>query len=224
MSFLPNFATPKVGNRPLGLTPPRLREQIMIGTDRTLLGRYSRRAVLGIIAAAPMAPALAGEQPSLVFMRQAAKELLHANRQGTMVSFRQAIQRHADVADIAIYSLGRYKTRLPEDQRSRYYGGVATFMARYFADQSRLYRLAKYELGEPEAESGKDVTISSKVYLLSGHTYTVVWSLGWRAGKYKILDAKVLGFSLVYMQRNLFTSFLSKRNGDISQLVAALTR
>jgi len=39
-----------------------------------------------------------------------------------------------------------------------------------------------------------------------------------------VLDAKVLGFSLVYMQRALFTAFISKRNGDVRQLVAALTR
>jgi hypothetical protein len=29
---------------------------------------------------------------------------------------------------------------------------------------------------------------------------------------------------LVYMQRGLFTSFISKRNGDVAQLVAALNR
>jgi hypothetical protein len=29
---------------------------------------------------------------------------------------------------------------------------------------------------------------------------------------------------LTYLQRGLFTSYLSKRKGDISQLVAALTR
>jgi phospholipid transport system substrate-binding protein len=39
-----------------------------------------------------------------------------------------------------------------------------------------------------------------------------------------VRDAKVLGFSMVYMQRGLFTSFISKRNGDVEQLVAALTR
>jgi len=39
-----------------------------------------------------------------------------------------------------------------------------------------------------------------------------------------VLDAKVLGFSLVYLQRGLFTSFVSKRNGNVGELVAALNR
>ena len=169
-------------------------------------------------------PAFAADHPALVFMRQAAKDLLHAHRQGTLASFKRAIQRHADVAEIALYSLGQYKAKLPNGQRSEYYGAVATFMARYFADQSREYPIAKYELGEATGGRDQGIQISSKVFLLSGRTYTVVWQVAARGGKYKIVDAKILGFSLVYLQRGLFTSFLSKRNGDVLQLVAALTR
>jgi phospholipid transport system substrate-binding protein len=185
----------------------------------------TRRAVLGMIVASAVSPALAAaDRSSLVYMKQVAKDLLNANRMGTVASFRRAIQRHADVGDIAIYSLGPYKGKLPETQRHRYYGGVATFMARYFADQSREYRIAKYELGEPAAAGDGDMLIPSKVYLMTGQTYTVSWRLAKRGGRYKIVDAKMLGFSLVYLQRNLFTSFLSKRNGDVGQLVAALNR
>ena len=185
----------------------------------------TRRAVLGMIAASAVSPALAAaDQPSLIYMKQVAKDLLNANRLGTVASFRRAIQRHADVGDIAIYSLGQYKGKLPETQRNRYYGGVATFMARYFADQSREYRVAKYTLGAAIDAGDDEVLIPTTVHLMTGQTYTVSWRLTKRGGKYKIVDAKMLGFSLVYLQRNLFTSFLSKRNGDVGQLVAALNR
>ena len=96
-------------------------------------------------------------------------------------------------------------------------------MARYFADQSREYRIAKYEIGDASAE-GEDAVIDTKVYLLTGQTYTVKWRLSSRKGGYKVVDAKVLGFSLVYMQRGIFTSYISKRNGDVAKLVAALNR
>jgi phospholipid transport system substrate-binding protein len=184
----------------------------------------TRRAVLGMIAASVVSPALAADQPSLAYMKHVARDLLNANRLGTVASFRRAIQRHADVGDIAIYSLGPYKGKLPETQRHRYYGGVATFMARYFADQSREYRVAKYELGEATDAGDDEVLIPSTVYLMSGQSYTVNWRLARRGGRYKIVDTKVLGFSLVYLQRSLFTSYLSKRNGDVGQLVAALNR
>ena len=195
------------------------------GTSRGL----SRRAVLaglGLAFGVPAlaVPALAAEHPSVAAMRKVAKDMLNAHRQGTVASFRRAIQRHADVAAIADYSLGQYRAKLPAGQKERYYSGVATFMARYFADQSREFPIAKYEIGEASAADGKDVEVDTKVFLLSGQNYTVVWKLGWRRGKYKVVDVKVLGFSLVYMQRGIFTSFLSKRNGKVTELVAALNR
>lgn len=195
----------------------------MIGPDLTPTRLTSRRALLGLLALAAARPVMAAEHPALDFMKVAAKDLLHANRQGTLATFKSALQKHAAIPDIALYSLGRYKAKLPESQRSRYFGGVVTFMARYFADQSREYRVAKYELGDATAD-GDEVQVSSKVFLLSGQTYTVNWQVAKREGNYKIVDVKVLGFSLVYLQRNLFTAFLSKRNGDVTQLVGALIR
>jgi phospholipid transport system substrate-binding protein len=183
----------------------------------------SRRAVLGAAMMFATAPAMAADHPSIAYMKQFAKEMLNAHRQGTVGSFRKVIERHADVAAIADYSLGQYRKKLPAGQKQRYYGGVVTFMSRYFADQSRIYPIAKYEIGDAAADDG-EVVINSKVYLLSGQSYTVVWRLSKNGSRYKVRDAKVLGFSMVYMQRGLFTSFISKRNGDVEQLVAALTR
>ncbi len=185
----------------------------------------SRRVgfALGLALALWPAFAAAADHPAIVYMRSAARDLLNANRQGTVGAFRDAISRHADVAAIADYSLGQYKDKIGNGQRSSYYAGVATFMARYFADQSREYQVAKYELGDASTD-GQDVLIDSRVFLMSGTTYTVQWRLTWRRGHYVISDAKVLGFSLVYMQRGLFTSFISKRNGDVSKLIAALNR
>ena len=97
-------------------------------------------------------------------------------------------------------------------------------MARYFADQSREYPVAKYEIGEATVDANKEILIASKVFLLSGQTYTVTWRLAWRGKGYKVMDAKMLGFSLVYLQRGIFQSYLSKRNGDVNALVAALNR
>lgn len=185
----------------------------------------TRRAMIGMAAAALATGAQAkAEHAALVYMRQVAKDLFAAHRQGTVASFLRAILRHADIPGIADYSLGRYKQKLGAGQQPRYYRGVATFMARYFADQSREYRLAKYTIGDAKVDGDQDIWIDSKVYLLSGSSYTVVWRLARRDKGYKVVDAKILGFSLVFLQRGIFQSYLSKRNGDIGQLVAALNR
>lgn len=188
----------------------------------------SRRAFIkaGAVAATAAiggSAAVAGEKdhPSVAFMRKVGKDLLEAHRQGTVNAFLNVIQRYADVPEIALYSLGQYKANLGAAQRPRYFRGVAVFMSRYFADQSREYPIAKYEVGEATTD-GKDVTVSSRIFLMSGQTYTVNWRLVWRNKSYKVADAKVLGFSMIYMQRGIFTSYLSKRKGDLFQLMSAL--
>lgn len=196
----------------------------MMGEATDRVRGVTRRAVLcSAMSLMLAAPTMAADHPSLAYLKQFAREMLNAHRQGTVGSFRKVIERHADVAGIADYSLGQYRKKLPAAQKQKYYDGVVVFMARYFADQSRIYPVAKYEIGEAAADGG-EVVINSKVYLLSGQNYTVVWRLTKNGSRYKVRDAKVLGFSLVYMQRGLFTSFIAKRNGDVNQLVAALTR
>jgi phospholipid transport system substrate-binding protein len=201
----------------------------MIARQGRTGGRLSRRqllsagAVLSLFVCAREPAAAADPHPSLTYMKKAAKDLLDAHHIGTVASFLRVIQRYADIPDIALYSLGSYQSRLPEALRQRYYRGVAVFMSRYFADQSRQYPIAKYELGDSKAD-GDEVQIDSKVYLMSGATYNVSWRLAWKGKSYRITDVKVLGFSLVYLQRGIFTAFLSKRDGDIGQLVGALDR
>ena len=150
--------------------------------------------------------------------------MLNAHRIGTVGKFSGVIQNYSDVTGISNYSLGQYKPKLQAAEREKYYRGVVTFMSRYFAEQSREYRVAKYEIGEATVDDDKNVVVSSRVFLLSGQTYNVSWQLSWIGGRYKITDVKVLGFSLTYLQRGLFTSFITKRKGDVSQLVVALNR
>lgn len=196
----------------------------MPSNDPSNSRRITRRAAVSTLLAALVSPALAaGDEQAVAYMRKVAKDMLNAHRQGTVASFKRAIQRHANVAAIADYSLGQYRSKLTAAQKQAYYGGTATFMARYFADQSREFTVAKYEVGEADAD-GKTINVQTKVFLMNGKSYTVVWKLSQRSGGYKVEDAKVMGFSLIYLQRGIFTSFLSKRNGDVAQLVTALNR
>lgn len=174
------------------------------------------------LVAAPVAATAGGEHPSITYMKQVAKDMLAAHRQGTVAAFLRVVQRHADVPEISEHALGKYNSSLPSNQRAKYQKGVATYMSRYFALQSRDYTVAKYEVGEAEVDKNKDVVVSSKVYLMSGQVYNVSWKLVWRGGRYKVRDASVLGFWLTNFQRKDFTDYLAKRNGNVNQLIAAL--
>jgi phospholipid transport system substrate-binding protein len=181
----------------------------------------TRRALTLLSFAALVTPARA-EHPSIAFMNKMGKDLLHAHRLGTVPAFLRVIQRYADVQGISDYSLGDYKVN--GAQKSPYVRGVATFMSRYFAEQSRNYPVAKYEVGEATVDDNKDVLVDTRIYMMAGQTYNVSWRLTWVNGQYKVADAKFLGFSMTYQQRSLFTSFIGKNNGDVDKLITALNR
>lgn len=189
-------------------------------TRRTFLaGLMSAAAMPGLATSSALA---AGEHPSVTYMKQVAKDLLAAHRQATVPAFLRVVQRHAAIADISGYVLGKYSGNLQSSQRAKYQKGVATYMARYFAMQSHDVTIAKYEIGDAQVDPNKDVIVDSKVYLVTGQTYSVGWKLIWQGGRYKVRDAKVLGFWLTSFQKSDFVSFLDKRNGDINKLITAL--
>ena len=183
----------------------------------------NRRTLLtGLFGVLSAPAAIAGAHPSVSFMQQVGKELLAAHRQGTVSAFLRVVQRYADVPEISSHALGKYADKLQSGQKGRYQRGVATYMARYFALTSRDYTIAKYEVGDATVDDNKDVIVDSKVFLMTGQSYSVSWRLVWRGGKYKVRDARVLGFWLTNFQRSDFTSYLDKRNGDINKLIVAL--
>ena len=184
----------------------------------------TRRAFFGSLGAVVLAaaPAFAGDHPSVTYMRQVAKDMLAAHRQGTVSAFLRVVQRHADVPEISQNALGQYSGKLQAAPRARYQKGVATYLARYFALQSRDYTVAKYEVGEAKVDSNKNVVVGTKIFLLTGQTYNVSWRLAWKGGRYKVRDASVLGFWLTNFQRKDFVEYLNKRNGNINMLISAL--
>jgi phospholipid transport system substrate-binding protein len=190
---------------------------------RTFLRLFLFAGLTGVLAPLETV-ALAAEHPAMVYIRKVTADLFAAHKLGTVSAFLPPIQRHADVETIAHYSLGQYESKLSPSQRQRYYRGVANFMARYFADQTRHYRIAKWTIGEASQDRNGDVLIDSRVVLMNGQSYSVVWRLAKRGRSYKVTDVKVAGFSLTYFQRGLFVSFIRERKGDVNQLVAVLNR
>ena len=60
-------------------------------------GGLTRRALVTGLAMAFVTPAFAAEHPSVTYMKKVAKDMLNAHRQGTVASFKRAIQRHQRV-------------------------------------------------------------------------------------------------------------------------------
>ena len=191
--------------------------------------KTARIAILTLVLALGLAtrslPGHAGENPAAVkFMKTVARSLVNAQRIGTRSAFRNVIRKYADLPTIAMYSLGRYRNKLKKSKRSKYYQGVNAFMGNYFATESRRNIVVQTQVNTDVKTKGNKAIVASKVKVSSGTVYNVTWQLVKRNRGYKIVDVKVLGFSLAYLQRGLFSSFLKKKNGNVDLLIAALAR
>ncbi|MGB7206444.1 MAG: ABC transporter substrate-binding protein [Anderseniella sp.] len=186
---------------------------------------------LGVFGFTLSSPARAADHPAIAFTKQVADDLLAANRTGTITSFARVLRRHADIPGISRYSLGEYQRFLQKSQSKSYYDGVTAFMARYFADQTREYRVAKADVLDAK-KAGADVAVNTLVTLRTGSKYTVQFLLRPAGSSYKVSDVKVsvpvLGFvSLTSQQRGIFKRFLDKKGGDqaaVAELVNTLNR
>ena len=102
--------------------------------------RFSLRIAAGCVAAGlamlwigmAAAPARAAD-PAVIFMAQVGKELMAAARTRSAGAMAGAVERHADLTQIGLYSLGEYRARLPEVERPSYFTGMARFIGRYAA-------------------------------------------------------------------------------------------
>jgi phospholipid transport system substrate-binding protein len=184
-----------------------------------------------MMMSAQMSAVYAADHPAITFTKKVANDLLAANRTGTITSFSRVLRRHADIPGISKYSLGNYSNLLPRSDSKRYYNGVTAFMARYFADQTRKYRVARADVLEAK-KAGSDIAVNTLVTLRTGEKYTVQFRLRPAGPSYKVTDVKVsvpiLGFvSLTYQQRGIFQKFLVKKGGNqgaVRELVNTLNR
>ena len=119
--------------------------------------RRSARAVAGYVAAGLLAmwvglagvPARAGD-PAVIFMAQVGKDLMAAARTRSPGAMASVVERHADVTQIGLFSLGEYRNRLPQEERPSYFSGMARFIGRYAANEVAQIPARSRRVGEPK--------------------------------------------------------------------------
>jgi phospholipid transport system substrate-binding protein len=169
------------------------------------------------------APARAAD-PAVVFMAQVGRELMAAARSRSPAAMAAVVERHADVTQIGLYSLGEYRTRLPHAERPSYFSGMARFIGRYAAAESPKYQVARVEWVEQSMRSSSGITVDSRIILADGSAYEVRWLLSKYGNSYKVRDAMVLGFWMTPFLKNLFEDYIAKNGGNPRALTAALNR
>jgi phospholipid transport system substrate-binding protein len=174
---------------------------------------------VGIIGA----PARAAD-PAVVYMAQVGKDLMAAARTRSAGAMAGVVERHADVTQIGLYSLGEYRTKLPHEERPTYFAGMARFLGRYAAAESPKYQVSRVEWANQSMRASSGVTVDSRIVMADGSAYEVRWLLFKYGTTYKVRDAMVLGFWMTPFLKNLFEDYIAKNGGNPRALTAALNR
>jgi phospholipid transport system substrate-binding protein len=174
-------------------------------------------------AAVTAQPARAAD-PAVVFMAQVGKELMAAARSRSPSMMAAVVERYGDVAQIGLYSLGEYRTRLAQADRPGYYSGMARFIGRYAATEAPKYPVARVEWSNQSVRGASGLMVDSRVVLADGSGYDVRWLLFKYGNSYKVRDAMVLGFWMTPFLKNLFEDYISKNGGNPRALTSALSR
>src|SRR5215470_12857629 len=200
-------------------------------TETSAWRRSLMRIAAALLAATPVfvGAAMVGStaraaDPAVVFMAQVGRELMAAARTRSPSAMAGVVERHADLTQIGLYSLGEYRARLPHEERPSYFSGMARFIGRYAAAESPKYPVVRVEWANQSVRSGSGVMVDSRIILADGTGYDVRWALSKYGASYKVRDAMVLGFWMTPFLKNLFEDYIAKNGGNPRALAAALNR
>lgn len=157
------------------------------------------------------------------FVERVGNDVLGAARAGSAARFKQLLQRNAAIGSIALYSLGRFRKKLPQSRKREYYRLVAGHISKVFATHSK--KLAGNALTVQTSHArGKSIIVKSRLKYPSGQTTPVTWRLLKAGSGFKIFDVNVKGIWLANTQKTDFTAILRRSGGDINALFAYLKK
>jgi len=179
----------------------------------------SRRLFMSLAIPVALAPSLAFAASSAEsYVTKVGNGVIAAARNNSVGQFRSLLRANADIAAIAIYSLGPYRKSLTSDVKSEYYGLVENYIAKVFQQNAKKLAGQGLEVKDTK-DAGDSVLVRSVLNFGGGGSVPVTWRLVKRGGGYRIFDVNVDGIWLASTQKTNFVSVLKKNNGKMSALL-----
>lgn len=171
------------------------------------------------LALALAAPQLAFASPGAeAYVNQVGNSVIEAANSGSVDRFRSLLRQNADIASIALFSLGPYRKNLSEASKAEYYRLVERSISSVFA--AHTSKLAGKTLTVSGSRSAPDsVIVASRLEQAGGRAIPVLWRVVPRGGGFKIFDVSVDGVWLANTQKTSFTSVLQRNNGSVEALM-----
>lgn len=129
--------------------------------------------------------------------------------------FRSAFVKYADINTMGTFALGKYASSVKGAQRQKYFSLIDDYVTRKFAALIVTSPVSAVKVTKSSMR-GSDELVSSTVEFSDGRPSS---PMIWRLRRGRIIDISFQGAWIVNIQKDVFTSIISRNNGDISALL-----
>ena len=126
-----------------------------------------------------------------------------------------------DIKRISLFILGPYRKNLKSTESSKYFNAIKSFISKVYAKRLSSYPSGNVIVTKVEEKGRRGIIVSSLVNFNDRPNPISIdwWILESSVSDYKVFDIRISGIWMAQEQRSTFTSFLSKNNGEIANLI-----
>lgn len=126
-----------------------------------------------------------------------------------------------DIKRISLFILGPYRKNLKSTESSKYFNAIKNFISKVYAKRLSSYPSGNIKVTKVEEKGRRGIIVSSLVNFNDRPNPISIdwWILESSVSDYKVFDIRISGIWMAQEQRSTFTSFLSKNNGEINNLI-----
>ncbi len=188
----------------------------------------SRRTFLSTLLATPFAgvatqKAFAGS-PAEDYVHQLGIDVLrlaqggHRGDKGLQRRFASLLNRYISMSGIANFALGQYKSKLPDGDRSMFYGLVSNYAAALFVFYVDDFQGSDLKINS-SSQQGQFTVVDTTIV---GKNEPLRWRVGGAPGSFRIADLNVKGIWLSLAMQKMFRDTLNSSQGNFDPLYAKL--
>ncbi len=122
---------------------------------------------------------------------------------------------------ISLFVLGPYRKNLAPSDSLRYFESIKNFISKVYAKRLSLYPSGIIKVTKIEDKGKRGIIVSSLITFDNRPDPVSIdwWIIPSSTSLYKVFDIRISGIWMAQEQRSTFTSFLSRNNGKISNLI-----
>ena len=126
-----------------------------------------------------------------------------------------------DIKRVSLFILGPYRRNLKPSESSQYFDAIKNFISNVYAKRLSSYPSGNIEITKTEDKGKRGIIVSSIITFNDRPNPISIdwWIIPSSTSLYKVFDIRISGIWMAQEQRSTFTSFLSRNNGNILNLI-----